>query len=83
MSRKEISEALAADANARSIVYFVVRFFRVKSLSHFNVIKKSITLFTSQIIVCFGCWVLLLNIHHKRSGTLAFEPIETPPMGLW
>ena len=42
MSRKEISEALAADVNARSIVYFVVRFFRVKSLSHLTLSRSQL-----------------------------------------
>ena len=77
------SPSSSANANVRTIVSFTVTFFRAKSLSHFNVIKKPVNFFTSKIKICFGCWGLLLNAPHKRSETLAFEPIETPPVGLW
>ena len=40
MSRKEISEALAADVNARSIVNFRVRFFRVNPY-HISTLLRS------------------------------------------
>ena len=60
MLRKEICEVLAADVTARNIVIFRARFFRVKFLSRFNVTKKSVTLFASQVKIYFGCGCLLL-----------------------
>ena len=42
MLRKEICEVLAADVTARNIVIFRARFFRVKSLSRFNVLRSQL-----------------------------------------
>lgn len=60
MLRKEICEVLAADVTARNIVIFRARVFRVKSLSRFNVAKKSITLFAFQVKIYFACGCQLL-----------------------
>ena len=48
-SREQISDALAADVNAKSIFNFNFKSFRLRSLSYGKVVKKSITRFTSQI----------------------------------
>ena len=57
MSRKETSEALDANVNARNIVNFRVRFFRLKSLWHCKVVMKSITLFSFQRKYILVVWI--------------------------
>ena len=58
--RKPISNAVAADVRARSIVNFRVRSFKLNSLGKFEVAKKSITFLIFQINVYLGCGGLIL-----------------------
>ena len=79
----KISDAKAADVNPKSIVNFDFKSIRLKSLSYVKVSKDSITSFTFQIRVYFGCASLLLKLPDRSADTLWFDCTGMPPIGSW
>ena len=79
----KISDAKAADVNPKSIVNFDFKSIRLKSLSYVKVSKNSITSFTFQIRVYFGCASLLLKLPDRSADTLWFDCTGMPPIGSW
>ena len=76
MSRYQISDAVGADVNDKSVVSFNVKSFRLRSLSYGKAAKKLNTRFTFQIKVYFGCGGLLLKIPDRMLILLDLSQLE-------